>query len=335
MAATRSVTVRLRSGVKRAILPDNRSMVEGTEYDVSYDDFLKISAEAKTSVIEVVSINTDARSREGIDLTTNTTTLPEYTVGLSTFSRKLGQTTPGFAGEVFKLVKLVDAVNASAGSVATFASKTASTVTVDRVGGSSTGEFAGVFVAAVTAGRYGWIQVAGTAPAVVASADVAAGDALRVSPSVDGSADGIYQDESQVITLTGFSGTDSFKLTFGGDETIAFVRGTNATAADIQAGLEDLDSVGEGNVSVSGTTDSGPFTVEFIGDLANANTGAIAVTSAVGCTGAVSTTDGGLLAGDTFGVALSARSAGKVEAEIRGNGRFRATFPGKDLFTQN
>lgn len=335
MAATRSVTVRLRSGVKRAILPDNRSMVDGASYDVSYDDFLKISAEAKTSVIEVVSINTDARSREGIDLTTNTTGLPEYTVGLSTFSRKLGQTTPGFAGEAFKLVKLVDSVNASAGSVATWASKTASTVTCDAAGGSSTGEFAGVFVAAVTAGRYGWIQTAGTAPAVVAAADVAAGDALRVSPTTDGTADGIYQDESQVVTLTGFAGTDSFKLTFGGQETVAFVRGTNATAADIEAGLEDLSTIGDGNVTVTGTTDSGPFTVTFAGDLANANTGAITVTSAVGCTGAVTSTDGGLLAGSTFGVALSARSAGKVEAEIRGNGRLRAAFPGRDLFTQN
>lgn len=335
MASTRSVTVRLRPGVKRAILPDNRSMAPDTDYTVSYGDFLKISAEAKTSVIEVASINTDAQSREGIDLTTNTTTLPEYTVGLSTFSRKLGQTTPGFAGEVFKLVKLVDSVNAVAGSVATWASKTASTVTCDAAGGSSTGEFAGVFVASVTAGRYGWIQTAGVAPAVVASADVAAGDALRVSPSTDGSADGIYQDETQVITLTGFASTDSFKLTYGGQETIAFVRGTNATAAAIQAGLEDLSTVGAGNVSVSGTTDAGPFTVEFIGDLANANTGDITVTSAVGCTGAVTSTDGGLLAGTAFGSALSARSAGKVEAEIRGNGRFRATFPGNDLFTQN
>lgn len=335
MAATRSVTVRLRSGVKRAILPDNRSMIADTNYTVSYGDFLKISAEAKASVIEVVSINTDSRSREGIDLTTNTSTLPTYTVGLSTFSRKLGQTTPGFDGDVYKLVKLVDAVNASAGSVATWASKTASTVTVDRVGGSSTGEFAGVFVAAVTNGQYGWIQIEGAAPAVVASADVTAGDALRVAPTTDGSADGIYQSESQVITLTGFASTDSFKLTFDGDETVAFVRGTNATAADIQAGLEDLDSVGTGNVTVTGTTDAGPFTVVFAGDLANADVSSLSVTNPSGCTGAVTSTDGGLLAGSAFGTALSARSSGKVEAEIRSSGRYRHLFPAKDLFVQN
>lgn len=68
----------------------------------------------------------------------------------------------------------------------------------------------------------------------------------------------------QVVTLTDFSGTDSFTLGYvldGGARgtSIAFVRGTNATAAAIQAELRTV--TGDSALTVAGTTDAGPFTI--------------------------------------------------------------------------
>jgi hypothetical protein len=69
--------------------------------------------------------------------------------------------------------------------------------------------------------------------------------------------------EVQVVTLTGFSGTDSFTLKLtGANETVAFVRGTNATAAAVQAALRTL--TGDSTLTVTGTTDEGPFTVTWV-----------------------------------------------------------------------
>jgi hypothetical protein len=79
---------------------------------------------------------------------------------------------------------------------------------------------------------------------------------------------------TQVITLNSFAGTDSFKIrtvgtpikSVGGDvdatDTVAFVRGTNATAAAIQTALRT--ATGDASLTVSGTTDAGPFTVTFV-----------------------------------------------------------------------
>lgn len=182
----RSVTVQLKSGVTRAVLPDNRTMVQGKQYTITYEDWLAIASGAKANVIDLVSFNNDLRSVEGIDLTTNTSNLPTYVVGGNTYSRRLGQTTPGFAGELFRLVRLVDGVNAAAGSVAAWVSKTSNTVTVDRVGGSSWSEFAGVFVATVTAGNYGWIQVDGEAPTVLSQTSITANSFVEIDPTTDG-----------------------------------------------------------------------------------------------------------------------------------------------------
>lgn len=83
---------------------------------------------------------------------------------------------------------------------------------------------------------------------------------------------------TQVITLNSFGGTDSFKIRVnaapttrnGGNstgavvatDTAAFVRGTNATAAAIQAALRT--ATGDTGLTCSGTTDAGPFTVTFV-----------------------------------------------------------------------
>lgn len=77
-------------------------------------------------------------------------------------------------------------------------------------------------------------------------------------------------DQVQVITLTGFTGTDSFTIGVreaGGNisTSIAFVRGTNATAAAIQTELRTLLG-GTDLTVVTGTTNEGPFTVTFNDD---------------------------------------------------------------------
>lgn len=88
----------------------------------------------------------------------------------------------------------------------------------------------------------------------------------------------------QVITLSGFGGTDHFKLTYNGSEgTTTYTRGTNATASAIQTGLRTL--TGDTGLTVAGTTDAGPFTVTF-SDVTHAKH-QLSVTSPSGCTGAV------------------------------------------------
>lgn len=99
---------------------------------------------------------------------------------------------------------------------------------------------------------------------------------------------GVAAAEVQTITLTGFAGTDSFKLTAETNETIAFVRGTNATAAAIQTALRT--ATGDNGLTVSGATDAGPFVVTFA---EVTDQPPITVTSAVGCSGSVSETQKG------------------------------------------
>lgn len=75
---------------------------------------------------------------------------------------------------------------------------------------------------------------------------------------------GSFAGEVQVITLADFDGTDSFALLKGDTNvsTAAFVRGTNATAADLQTALRTL--TGDTTLTVTGTTDEGPFTVTWV-----------------------------------------------------------------------
>jgi hypothetical protein len=95
--------------------------------------------------------------------------------------------------------------------------------------------------------------------------------------------------EVQLVTLTAFDGTDSFVLRFGDNETVPFVRGTNATAAAIQAALRTL--TGDASLTVAGTTDAGPFTVTFVASTTrqrSLRSGAVS-----GCTLAVTTVSTG------------------------------------------
>ena len=68
----------------------------------------------------------------------------------------------------------------------------------------------------------------------------------------------------QKITLTGTASGGTFTIEVDGDTTAAIAY--NATAAVVQARLEALDSVGEGNAFVTGTVAGGLF-INFIGAL--------------------------------------------------------------------
>jgi len=70
--------------------------------------------------------------------------------------------------------------------------------------------------------------------------------------------------EVQLVTLGAFAGTDSFALVDGENSTVPFVRGTNAAATDLQAGLRTL--TGDTGLTVAGDTDEGPFTVTWVAE---------------------------------------------------------------------
>ncbi len=88
----------------------------------------------------------------------------------------------------------------------------------------------------------------------------------------------------QVITLSSFGGTDSFKVEYRGGKTASFVRGTNATSAAMQTALRTL--TGDSNLAVSGNTDAGPFTVTFVDQPGPKYTLGVPPDDASGCTGA-------------------------------------------------
>lgn len=80
----------------------------------------------------------------------------------------------------------------------------------------------------------------------------------------DAPTDGV--DEVQTIVLTGTPTGGTFTITFDGEETddIAF----NATAAEVQAALEALPTIGEGNVTCTGGPLPGTVvTITFSGQL--------------------------------------------------------------------
>jgi hypothetical protein len=98
-------------------------------------------------------------------------------------------------------------------------------------------------------------------------------------------------NQVQVITLTGFTGTDEFTLSYEylgvPGTTIAFVRGTNATAAAIQAELRTVFA-GTDLTVVAGTTDEGPFTVTFNDDeFYSRGFPKLTTVNGTGCTGVI------------------------------------------------
>jgi len=77
-------------------------------------------------------------------------------------------------------------------------------------------------------------------------------------------------NELQTLTITGSPTGGTFTLTFNGQttSTIAY----NATAAAVQAALEALSTIGEGNVICGGGALPGsPVTIRFVNDLGKQN----------------------------------------------------------------
>ncbi|WP_280244253.1 major capsid protein [Nocardia abscessus] len=84
-------------------------------------------------------------------------------------------------------------------------------------------------------------------------------------------------NEVQTGTISGSPTGGTFTLSFGGDTTTALPY--NATAAQVQAALALLPSIGTGNVAVSGPA-GGPYTVTFQGVLGATNVALITATGA-------------------------------------------------------
>lgn len=97
--------------------------------------------------------------------------------------------------------------------------------------------------------------------------------------------------EVQTVTEGG-SGLTSFTLTFSGQTTAAIAAA--APAADVQAALEALSTIGAGNITVAGAA-GGPYTVTFGGTLAGTDVAQMTATPTGGTgtvTVATSTTGG-------------------------------------------
>jgi hypothetical protein len=134
-------------------------------------------------------------------------------------------------------------------------------------------------------------------------------------------------DEVQTVTEGG-SGLTSFTLTFSGQTTGAIAAG--ATAAAVQTALEALSNIGAGNVRVTGSA-GGPYTVAFIGDLADANVAQMTATPTGGSgtvTVATTTAGGAEVSGDGRGVAAghlvgakTVRAGNHVDASLYYKGR--------------
>tara|TARA_R110002111_G_scaffold247140_1_gene309996 strand:+ start:270 stop:17531 length:17262 start_codon:yes stop_codon:yes gene_type:complete len=86
---------------------------------------------------------------------------------------------------------------------------------------------------------------------------------------------GVGVNEQQFVAIPGSPAAGSFTLDLNasgtGPVTIAF----NATAAQVRAALESLDTIGVGNVLVTGSVASGGFLVEFIGTFRAISPGAV------------------------------------------------------------
>lgn len=95
---------------------------------------------------------------------------------------------------------------------------------------------------------------------------------------------GLHTSESQLVTVTGATG-GTFTLSFAGSTTTGIAY--NAAASAVKSALEALDSVGTGNVDVTGSP-GGPYTVTFKEDLEGVDV-PLMTASATGLTGTTPT----------------------------------------------
>lgn len=322
----RSVTVRLRSGISDATLPNNVRMRPRVNYAISLRDYRKLSRDVRESIVSVVSMNTSETvvplwngSHYALDLTTinNTASLPS--AGGKTF--QLGEVVQGFNGSAFKLVKLAGSgsVNATATvNVAVWYDKSKSEVSVNT--SADTGDFAGVFIGAVTKGNYGWIQTEGVVINAGSAAGVAAGEPVAVSTASNGQFTAPGTNEVQTITPGGTITGGTWNITFNGYTTSNLAY--NATAAQVQAALEALPSIGTGNILVTGgPLTSGPFTLTFVVDLGYMDVPQITLTNNLTGTSptitAATTTQGVAHSPNSIGTALTDVASNLVDVSLR------------------
>lgn len=124
-------------------------------------------------------------------------------------------------------------------------------------------------------------------------------------------------DEVQTVTITGSPTGGTFTLTFGGQTTAGIAY--NAAASAVQTALQALSSIGSNNCTVTGSA-GGPYTVTFIGALANASQ-------------ALMTANGASLTGGTSpGVTIARVQAGQASGTVT-TGNFTIQYcGGKILF---
>lgn len=109
-------------------------------------------------------------------------------------------------------------------------------------------------------------------------------------------------DEVQTVTVNGAPTGGTFTLTFSGQITAAITY--NATAAAVQSALAALSNVGAGNVAVTGNA-GGPYTVKFVGTLANTDVAQMTHTDS-------------LTGGSSPAVAIATTTAGGADASSDG-----------------
>lgn len=344
-----SVTVSLRSAVSEATLPDNRKMKAGKNYVISLDTWAKISQNAKDTVIAAPTFNTSAWIVQGynavdylLDLTTinDKTSIANINADAQALAPTgkffLGQVIQGFQDSAFKLV-LVSSGSATvaAGSTVIWggsstattaaAAKAASTVTSD-FSDVTAQTFAGVAIATITAGNYGWIQVAGRAYAAKVETNVAAGDTVSVSEATDETLTSAT-NEVQTLTLTSFDAGDTIKLTHATVESSAVTASASAgvTLADFQAKADALFALTipgyvAGACVVTQTTINSIYVFTFSGaSVRFQDQSAITATSGTGsATGVFAETfKGNGAASGTVGTAVSSADTGTANVALR------------------
>ena len=281
MATAQSVIVTLNTNTL-ASLPDNRMMRYGVNYVISVEDYAKISSSSVITLVNGAPANTVVPLWDGTDYALNLSTI--HNIAALTNVRiadgnlpaasekvfKLGEVVSGFGEDLFMLVKLTGTEAVAATTTKNVAlwygDRENHEVSVNT--SADAGEFAGVLIGAVTAGRYGWVQISGNVAAAAANAIVKTGDAVVVNTGTDGQFTDVAKDEVQIITLTGFdTAGDEFALTYDGTESALFVHGTNAASTDLQSELRTL--TGNSSLTVSGNVNAGPYTVTFVGGEGN------------------------------------------------------------------
>ncbi|MCW5939906.1 MAG: hypothetical protein KF884_10700 [Fimbriimonadaceae bacterium] len=108
----------------------------------------------------------------------------------------------------------------------------------------------------------------------------------------------IGRNEVVSVQITGSPTGGTFALVFGGQTTSNLAY--NADAAAIEAALELLSTIGNGNVRVSGTN---PFALEFIEDLGKTNVGAVTAVN-------------NLTGGTSPNVVISVTTEGRSESDL-------------------